>query len=533
MILAPDRYDHVKGLMARCKTDLNSYFCKGGTADQFRDLMTKAVHPVDLAIDELKNLAGVVPEEKTLKILEMLKYMSSLVRDPFLVKLAELTGIRVEVLEKQIDTLPIPRNESGFGAQPAKEVYDDCSPLPPAIEVGEIKPPANTGERITKGCAPLQFANTKDLVNNKPMPLQWVFQNRILTRSVGAIFGTGGSGKSTLGLQMACSLSAGMRFGPYVPHAPCGVCYMAGEDPLEIIHMRLYDMARAMKIMGDPMLSLRLQTNLHIVPLVGQDKVLLEYDRAGNVVETEVFRWLDRGIAPLRKLGMIIVDPVNRFHGLNENDNGAMSKFVALMEKWCAARGCAVLLIHHESKAQRGATLRDSTGRGASSLRDGVRFVLSVAPMDPKTAKDNKVNPADYLCTFISKNNYGAGARHDEHYKRDDNGILHFVRLEPPGVREHAEVLASILGECEEGVSSRDILKEPACSKIREQMKSVPGIKSNEDIESIIEFALDNGILEECEEHRGSKNKKTLILRPTVSGGVEYKGKEDTNQAKF
>lgn len=176
----------------------------------------------------------------------------------------------------------------------------------------------------------------------------------------------GGAGKSTWLLGLAMHVAAGRpKWGNVlIPHAR-PVLYVNIDDPVPKQRKRLWAMQEA--------------TGITKAELGGR----LHFWRPANAVmmveegRTNVYEQLDRMMKEHR-IGLLILDPLVRFHGLNENDNTRMSAFsdsiIALLNKHRAAG----IMAHHPPKGHFVAD--DDLIRGASALATNARSTVFVLP---------------------------------------------------------------------------------------------------------------------------------------------------------
>jgi len=110
---------------------------------------------------------------------------------------------------------------------------------------------------------------------------------------------------------------------------------------------------------------------------------------------------------------------LSRFHGAEENDNGAGTYFVSLLEKIAQKTRAAVLCLHHVGKHSGfvhgefnlDAAMSQDIARGASGLTNGVRWQCNLFGVPGKNAKNiigvKDANPGQFLALKVSKKNYG------------------------------------------------------------------------------------------------------------------------------
>ena len=108
--------------------------------------------------------------------------------------------------------------------------------------------------------------------------------------------------------------------------------------------------------------------------------------------------------------GLVVVDHLVSFHACDENDNAQMQRVVEALGI-VASSGGAVLACHHSSKGKD--KWSADAARGASSLRDGARLLMTLSRVEQETSGG--------LQFKIAKSNYGAtGETFRLHWEGDD-----------------------------------------------------------------------------------------------------------------
>lgn len=246
-----------------------------------------------------------------------------------------------------------------------------------------------------------------------------------------ALFAAGASGKTFLGLQLAACLATGINLEPFITTRPLmpaqkkKVLYIFGEDSQDHIHGRIESIVKYMPGLAER--RNELEANLTLAPLVGQEKILIAFDQNRNPATTKNFDWLSLSIEQMPQVDVLVIDPLSKFYGLNENDNAHAAAWIAALETLAVKHDMAILFIHHESKDQnRRGELRNSAGRGAGAFRDNVRGALSMAKMDSDKAKSHNY-PEDWqklVEVLPTKANYVEEAGQSAWFKRGPGGVL-------------------------------------------------------------------------------------------------------------
>jgi len=169
----------------------------------------------------------------------------------------------------------------------------------------------------------------------------------------------------------------------------------------------------------DPEARDLLRANMKVITTVGHDvRFLSQVDR--ELSESKFFQEVLDSIKGIEDLRLILLDPCSRFHGLEENDNGAGTFFVSLMERIAQQTKAAVIFLHHVGKRAGAdvhgfdldAAMHQDASRGASGLTNGVRWQCNLFGLPEKNAKKiigvPASEPGQYLALKVCKKNYGA-----------------------------------------------------------------------------------------------------------------------------
>jgi hypothetical protein len=187
----------------------------------------------------------------------------------------------------------------------------------------------------------------------------------------GLVGAPGGVGKSTYLLQLAISIAAGrQRWGNIEIRETCPVLVINMDDTPDKQRKRLVAVMANMGITRTDVGG-----RLHLwVPR--HSKLLGEGDEPAPF-----YKELDENLRRIRP-GLVILDPLVRFHLLDENQNTAMNQvaeaFIGLLRK----HNCAGLIAHHPPKGHFVAD--DDMFRGATSLVTNARSTLFLLPGSAK-----------------------------------------------------------------------------------------------------------------------------------------------------
>jgi AAA domain len=179
---------------------------------------------------------------------------------------------------------------------------------------------------------------------------RWLVEELWGARSVGVIGGAPKCAKTWLGLDIALSVATGTAcLGKYAVPEPGPVLVYLAEDALPTVRERIEGMARYRG------LDLA-QVSIHVIttPVLRLDR---DPDRT-RLKET---------IKRLRPR-LLLLDPLVRLHGIDENDAGEVSTLLAYFRSLQRQLDLAVLLVHHTRKNAAGGIAAGQGLRGSSDI---------------------------------------------------------------------------------------------------------------------------------------------------------------------
>jgi len=286
------------------------------------------------------------------------------------------------------------------------------------------KPPVSEEESSIEQDPPwfneaLKNGSVSRFIDHEPPPLEWVFKGTLLARTTGLLVGPGAAGKSTLAILMCIAVATGRDILPgiFTPTKAGKVLGVFAEDDENIIHHRIHNMVNQL-FANDPEAKELLRQNMWAITTTGHDVRFLS-QAGGDLSESPFFKEVFKAIKGVEGLRLIVFDPVSRYHGAEENDNGAGTFLVSLLEKIAQQTGAAVLALHHVGKRAGAdvhgfdldAAMHQDASRGASGLTNGVRWQCNLFGLPEKNAKKllgvSSPDPGQYLALKVCKKNYG------------------------------------------------------------------------------------------------------------------------------
>jgi hypothetical protein len=180
------------------------------------------------------------------------------------------------------------------------------------------------------------------------------------------MYGTGGTGKSVLSLDLAMSLGAGVAnlWDLFPIPKPRITMFVQSENTWATIKTRM-----TMKCGGDSRFVGGLQ---NITSPLAYDDILISGDvsdkkfKAGLIDYAEQVKQI-----LLSNIDLIIFDPLISYHAADENDNSRMRTTLDSIAETSNAIGATPVVIHH--------TNRQGDIRGASAIFDWARNIIGVA----------------------------------------------------------------------------------------------------------------------------------------------------------
>lgn len=238
---------------------------------------------------------------------------------------------------------------AGSGMQP---------PLPDEAYAAEFADSnAKPSETVARTSA---FFSAAALEGLPVSPRQWLVPDLIPARTVTMLGGDGGTGKSLLAQQLACSAVIGR---PWLGRTvkPGRALYLSAEDDDEL-HRRLADILRAEAATFADLDKLTVRS------LAGEDALLAIPDpKTGVLVPTPLFSELDERIGDERP-GLVALDTLADLHSGQENDRATARQFIGLLRGLAISHDCAVVLLAYPSLTgmASGSGLSGSTAWNAS-----------------------------------------------------------------------------------------------------------------------------------------------------------------------
>jgi hypothetical protein len=175
-------------------------------------------------------------------------------------------------------------------------------------------------------------------------------------------------------MHIAVSVSSGSSiFGKYLPTSPSKVIFISGEDDANELKRRLHKVATNLPAN----INQNVKKNLHFIDLADSFELFTERSSKGEVSITKVPEKICSQIKAIvgDEVGLVIIDPISRFRGGEENLAADTTRFVQALQQIRDRLNACVLTLHHVNKQSGGNGVTQNNARGSSAFIDGVRLV--------------------------------------------------------------------------------------------------------------------------------------------------------------
>jgi RecA-family ATPase len=167
---------------------------------------------------------------------------------------------------------------------------------------------------------------------NEELAERWLVEELWCAPAVGVIGGAPKCAKTWLGLDMALSVATGTPcLGRYAVPEPGPVLIYLAEDALRTVRERIEGMARHRGLDLD-------EVAIHVITA---PVLRLDHDRDRTRLWETARRLRPR---------LLVLDPLVRLHGIDENHAGDVAELLAYIRSLQRDLGLSVLLVHHTRK---------------------------------------------------------------------------------------------------------------------------------------------------------------------------------------
>jgi len=222
--------------------------------------------------------------------------------------------------------------------------------------------------------------------------------------------GAGGGGKSLAALDLALSLTTGIKWlDHFRPEHRVPVFFFTKEDDGDEIHRRIWS------ITGQNPAALTYE-GLHIYPLLGVDFPLTVQLPPMGIMNGPAVDTIVDIVNQHGGNGLVILDPLRKMSAGKE-DGEAMTAAVQACDtiRLKTTGTCTTLLLHHSAKDSiRASETTAAAFRGATDLVDGLRWTMIISKLSPKE-RTKVPDGSNWRRVTMPKSNYTAS---------NDDGVL-------------------------------------------------------------------------------------------------------------
>jgi hypothetical protein len=286
----------------------------------------------------------------------------------------------------------------------------------------------------------------KTYLKQAPGPLDYAFGN-LRIGTAGIVVGPPGTGKTHWCQHVAASVATGnpsYMDGLFTVKQKGRVLILSAEDDREAVHDRVW---RQFQDAFDPFgeavdevlaqAKADLEDNLHVFPAAGMDIRLVQKSPLGPMTLPD-FKNMQAWMGQLENLRLVILDPMVKFYGGDENDNPFADYFFNRLVQWAQALKVAILCAHHTVKGFQKTSagkfsldtaLHQDAARGASAFTGAAAWQYNLIPLPDDEAKKRITDyqkGRNYLAGKVSKCRYGKKGE-PTFYEVMPDGMLHIV----------------------------------------------------------------------------------------------------------
>jgi len=189
----------------------------------------------------------------------------------------------------------------------------------------------------------------------------WLIERLWSAGAVGIVSGPPKALKTWTALEMAIAVATGVPcLSTFPVHRSGPVLLYAAEEPMPALHSRLHALARNHALDLD-------QVDIRVI---AADSLRLDRGEDREKLTATV-----RFHRPV----LLILDPLIRLHGLDENQSGPMAELLGYFRSLQRSTGTAIAIIHHSRKHAASSAAPGQSLRGSSDL---YAFVDSLVSLD-------------------------------------------------------------------------------------------------------------------------------------------------------
>lgn len=283
--------------------------------------------------------------------------------------------------------------------------------------------------------------NLPERIEVEPAAISWLIEERLPVGRGGLITGIGGSSKTRLLYQLAVGAVLGQVAWDWKVEKTGRALLVLTEDTADEVHRTIHDVCCGLGLSH----SERVKVFQGVIPFAkaGEDCILLERTSTGAMVETALFKSLERQIKDFGDVVLFGLDPALSITTGDEMNQGEQRALGRMVDSLAVRTNATGLLIAHATKASLTKDELDShNSRGGGAITDAVRVEYSLRTMTTREAKmadiddteerkrhvqlvatkGNHLPPSAYVPVWMRRDETGTLSQADITLKTDSQG---------------------------------------------------------------------------------------------------------------
>ncbi len=270
-------------------------------------------------------------------------------------------------------------------------------------------------------------------------PRDWIANNILLRGYITAMFSPGGVGKSVWQIALALSVALGEDCFLDVGCKSGKVLLINNEDDEAELKRRIASNCQYWGTAPEELTDRFFYFSGYGAPIM-----LAQQASDGSIVRTADFDEIKTFIIE-KGIDVLFVDPFISTHNIPETDNTAIDKVITIYKRLAHECNISICLIHHTKKLGSDSEIHAGdaeAGRGASSLKDAARIVVTLAKMNAKTGEQLNLNNTDrarYVRLDTGKLNFGLADYDAKWFKMESEALVNgdWVGVPAPAEMDH------------------------------------------------------------------------------------------------
>ncbi len=253
----------------------------------------------------------------------------------------------------------------------------------------------------------IKCVDLRTLIKHAPEPPRFVLPGWLPVGVVTLLAGHGSTGKSSIALHLAATLTTGNHWCGAAPERPLRVLVWSCEDSIDVVHWRLVRICEALRVKPAAVIK-----NLVLVDGTSRGNILFE-----SGYETEVFERL-MDLVREEAIDVVILDNASHLFAGSEIARAEVTAFIGCLTRLTKHSDLgAVLLLAHVNRAASQSRERGQQYSGSTAWHNAVRSRLELTldrvdavDHDDEYARSMKVEEGEPRTLAVVKMNAGRPA---------------------------------------------------------------------------------------------------------------------------